>query len=69
LQRSRQRDAGSVRDRFDRERGEFFERVRAAYLKRAHAEPQRIVIIDAAASMDEVTERITRVLESKSWIS
>jgi dTMP kinase len=69
LQRSRQRDAGSVRDRFERERGEFFERVRAAYLKRAHAEPQRIAIIDAAASMDEVTERITRVLESKSWIS
>jgi dTMP kinase len=69
LERSRQRDAGGMRDRFDRERAEFFERVREAYLSRARAEPQRMAIIDAAASMDEVTKRITQVLESKSWIS
>jgi dTMP kinase len=69
LQRSRQRDGGGVRDRFDREQAEFFERVREGYLSRARAEPQRMAIIDAAASMDEVTTRITNVLESRSWIS
>jgi dTMP kinase len=69
LERSRQRDAGKTLDRFERERAEFFERVRDGYLLRARAEPQRISVIDAGASMDEVTARITGVLRSKSWIS
>ena len=69
LERSRRRDAAGVRDRFDRERAEFFERVREAYLSRARAEPERMAIIDAVASMDEVTTRMTKVLESRSWIS
>jgi len=69
LERSRQRDAGGTRDRFDTEQAEFFERVRQAYLSRARAEPRRMAIIDAAASMDEVTKRMTNVLESRSWIS
>ncbi|HWS62068.1 MAG TPA: dTMP kinase [Steroidobacteraceae bacterium] len=69
LERSRQRDAGGIRDRFDGEKAEFFERVRDGYLSRARAEPQRVAIIDAAASMDEVTAHMTKVLESRSWIS
>jgi dTMP kinase len=69
LERSRQRDAGGVRDRFDSEQAEFFERVREGYLSRARAEPRRMAIIDAVASMDEVTRRMTKVLESRSWIS
>jgi dTMP kinase len=69
LERSRQRDAGGNRDRFDSERAEFFERVRAGYLARARAEPGRMAIIDAVASKDEVTKRMTKVLESRSWIS
>jgi dTMP kinase len=69
LERSRQRDAGGIRDRFDSEQAEFFERVRAGYLSRARAEPRRMATIDAVASMDEVTRRITKVLESRSWIS
>jgi dTMP kinase len=69
LERSRQRDAGGSRDRFDSERAEFFERVRAGYLARARAEPGRMAIIDAVASKDEVTKRMTKVLESRSWIS
>jgi dTMP kinase len=69
LERSRQRDAGGIRDRFDVERAEFFERVREAYLSRARAEPQRMAIIDAVASMDEVTKRMTKALEARSWTS
>jgi dTMP kinase len=69
LGRSRKRDAGKTRDRFERERADFFERVRDGYLRRARAEPDRMAVIDAAASVDEVAARITEVLESKSWIS
>jgi dTMP kinase len=69
LQRSQRRDAGKVRDRFERERADFFERVRAEYLKRARAEPARMAVIDAAASQTDVAARIEAVLESRSWIS
>jgi dTMP kinase len=69
LQRARQRDAGRAQDRFESERAEFFERVRASYLRRASAEPHRMVVIDASRSMDEVTASITQILESRSWIS
>ena len=34
-------------DRFEQERHEFFERVRAVYAERAAAEPERIVKLDA----------------------
>jgi dTMP kinase len=69
LARSKKRDAGKVRDRFELERAEFFGRVRAAYLERVRAEPGRMTVIDASRSMDEVTRRIMAVLEAKKWIS
>ena len=69
LQRARQRNAGTAADRFESERTEFFERVRAAYLARAAAEPMRIETVDAAQSVDDVAARIFRLLEARSWIS
>ena len=69
LQRARQRNAGTAADRFESERTEFFERVRAAYLARAAAEPRRIETVDAARSVDEVAARILKLLEARSWIS
>jgi dTMP kinase len=69
LGRSRLRDAGKSADRFERERAEFFERVRDGYLARARAEPERVAVIDAAASMDEVAARIIETLRARSWIS
>ncbi len=69
LQRARRRNAGAAADRFESERSEFFERVRAAYLSRAAAEPGRIAVIDASQSADEVTQRIIGLLETRSWIS
>jgi dTMP kinase len=69
LQRAQQRNAGAAADRFEGERTEFFERVRAAYLARAAAEPRRIETVDAAQSVDEVAARILKLLEARSWIS
>jgi dTMP kinase len=69
LERSRKRDAGKTLDRFERERAEFFERVRGGYLLRARAEPERMAVIDAIASMDDVAAHITEVLRFKAWIS
>jgi dTMP kinase len=69
LGRSQKRDAGKVRDRFELERAEFFERVREAYLQRARKEPDRMAVIDAAQGVDDVAAAILKVLESKSWIS
>ncbi len=41
-------------DRFEQERHEFFERVRAVYAERASAEPERIVRLDATLATEEV---------------
>ena len=56
--------AGSS-DRFEREQREFFERVRAAYLDRARDEPNRFVLIDAAGSVDAVTQSVRHALETR----
>jgi len=74
LQRARQRNAGAglkpvAEDRFEAQRAEFFERVRAAYLARAAAEPGRIVVIDAAPPADEVTAQIIAAMRSRTWIT
>jgi len=45
-------------DRFESERSDFFERVRATYLKIAAEHPERFVVIDAACSLDAVQTRI-----------
>ena len=54
LERARQRKGGP--DRFESERREFFEGVRAAYLERARRDPQRIRVIDASQPEGAVIE-------------
>lgn len=60
--------AGSA-DRFEREQREFFERVRATYLDRARAEPHRFMLIDAAASVEAVTNSVRHAIETRLFRS
>jgi dTMP kinase len=49
-------------DRMERERRDFFERVRAAYLDRAHKDPDRVVIVDASRDQTAVHESMWNAL-------
>jgi dTMP kinase len=69
LARARTRNAGAAADRFEREKGEFFERVRDAYLARAAADPTRIAVVDATRSVDEIGASILALLGARAWIS
>jgi dTMP kinase len=46
--------ASRVLDRFEQERADFHERVRQAYLERAHSSPVRIRVIDAQQSIEKI---------------
>jgi dTMP kinase len=59
---SRQRLQGKTLDRFEREDRAFFERVRAAYLERSRAEPQRIRVIDASRPVPEIRKALEQAL-------
>jgi len=62
LARARAR-SGAAADRFEAETESFFERVRAGYLSLAHAAPERVHVIDAAAELSVVETQIGSVLE------
>jgi dTMP kinase len=60
---ARTRIAGARKpDRFEQEELVFFERVRAAYLARARANPDRIRVIDAAGTVQAVRQRLAAIL-------
>ena len=50
------------KDRFEQEQADFFTRVRAAYLKRAAAAPERYAVIDSNRDLGEVKHSIEAVL-------
>ncbi|WP_018410836.1 dTMP kinase [Methyloversatilis thermotolerans] len=55
---------GSDPDRFEREQSAFFNRVRAAYLERARAEPARIRVLDASRPADGVSNELEEILSN-----
>jgi dTMP kinase len=63
LARAGRRNGEEGPDRFETERREFFERVRAAYLARAAHEPKRFRVIDATGDLDAVEAAIRARLE------
>lgn len=62
---ARQRLSNNVSlDRFEQEKGEFFERVRQAYLARVAKSPQRITVIHAEKSLKEVQQELAKIVAS-----
>jgi dTMP kinase len=51
-------------DRFESEAETFFDRVRAAYLARAEAEPSRFAVVDASGDVDAVHARVTAAVDA-----
>ena len=49
---------GRTLDRFEQERADFHVRVREAYLERAAAAPQRICVINADQSLDDIKKQV-----------
>ena len=50
------------KDRFEQEQDDFFEKVRNSYLQRANQEPQRIKIVNANQSINDVQKSIENEL-------
>ena len=63
---ARARSRGGEPDRIERERGDFFERVRATYLARAAAEPTRFRVIDASQPAPDVRRAVLAALSG--WL-
>ena len=51
-------------DRFERENVAFFERVRAAYHRRAAGAPQRFRVIDSSRAVNEIKESLEEIIIS-----
>lgn len=49
-------------DRFEQEKEDFFERVRAAYLERAKAFPQRIRVVDSTRAIADIRGELEKLL-------
>ncbi|HKO87603.1 MAG TPA: dTMP kinase [Burkholderiales bacterium] len=59
---ARRQAASESLDRFERERGDFFERVRDTYLVRAQREPRRLRIIDSTRTLAQVRAQLQDIL-------
>lgn len=64
LAQQRRNGTGTAPDRFEQERLDFHERVRAAYLARAAAFPQRIRVIDANQGLIEINKLLEKEIAS-----
>jgi len=49
-------------DRFERQKLEFFQRVRQAYLEIARQQPARVKVIDASPELDQVQQQISDIM-------
>ena len=61
---ARRDKTGNEPDRLEREKLEFFEAVRAAYLAMANAEPNRWLVVDATASIEDMQSIIRARVDS-----
>jgi dTMP kinase len=66
VKRAAARKSSKMReDRFENENIQFHERVRRGFLKLAKAAPERIVVLDASATTQEIHGEIKRIIDQR----
>ena len=66
---SRERISDRERDRMESESIDFFKKVREGYLQIAHENPERVVVLDANKTIDELHESIKKIISNKLNVS
>ena len=56
-------------DRFEREKSDFHERVRRAYLALAQSEPGRWLVLDAGLGPEALLDRTLSTLRGRQWLA
>jgi dTMP kinase len=62
---SRRNLTGTGPDRLEKEKVDFFERAREAYLTLAKNEPERFMVLDAAQTVEQISEKLIAELEKR----
>lgn len=65
LARAAARGKGAVADRFEKEGADYHAAVRAAFLARAAAAPERCVVVDATGDADAVAHAVARMVADR----
>jgi dTMP kinase len=52
------------KDRFEQEKSAFFQQIRDCYLQRAANEPDRIKVIDASQSIENIEPQVSALLNN-----
>jgi len=55
-------------DRIEKEKNDFFERVRHTYLELAEHYPDRIAVVDAAVEIEQVQDQIYQVMKTRGMV-
>ena len=66
---SRERISDREMDRMESESIDFFKKVRKGYLQIAHDNPERVVVLDANKTIDELHESIKKIISNKLNVS
>lgn len=66
---SRERISDREMDRMESESIDFFKKVREGYLQIAHDNPERVVVLDANKTIDELHELIKKIISNKLNVS
>jgi len=60
--RNRRNQTGTEPDRLEKEKIEFFEKARSAYLELAKAEPERFLVVDASTDIETMQTQIRKAV-------
>jgi dTMP kinase len=68
-QQKRFNSTGETADRFEREKADFHNRVRASYLEQARKNPTRWLVLDASQTTENMFKQLVHTLKEKNWLA